>query len=277
MEIRAEAFAGLPISAPVIDAHTHTISSSYNGWYQAIRSDVEFIALMDHLGIDCIVTAPHSLIGGDMELTNGITAASAAAYPDRIYGYIFICPQRGMDAVKTAIDKYSVNPSFVGFKFLSGYHGSLTCPEYDYALDFAAEARCPVLCHTWCGTPATFADMENAVKTRPGLKLVMAHQGGGNAAGTDSYAKLMSDYPNLYMEICGSLYNTYAMEDYAVLAGEDRLIFGSDAINLDPRFDLGQVIFSTLTDEVKKKILAGNFLRLLEDSQLGRVSDISRR
>jgi predicted TIM-barrel fold metal-dependent hydrolase len=272
MGIREDAFLGKPVSAFVVDAHTHLQSSSYNGWYQAIRRDDEVIALMDRLGIDCIVTAPHSMIPGDMEFTNRCTEESAAAHPGRIYGYIFICPQRGIGAVKAAIEEYSKNPGFVGFKFLPGYHGPLACPEYDYALDFAAEAGCPVLCHIWCGSPS-FGDVERAAKTRPALKLMMAHQGGGNPAQTDAYTALMKDYPNLYMEICGSLYNQYSMEDYLALAGEDRVIFGTDQINLDPRFDLGQVIFSTLSDEVKKKILAENFLRLLEGSSLGHIAD----
>jgi predicted TIM-barrel fold metal-dependent hydrolase len=82
----------------------------------------------------------------------------------------------------------------------------------------------------------------------------------------------MQEYPNLYMETCGSLHNNYSMEDYVRLAGEDRLIYGSDMINLDPRFDLGQVIFSTVDEETKKKILSQNFLKLLEGSHLGAIS-----
>jgi predicted TIM-barrel fold metal-dependent hydrolase len=271
MGIREGAFLGKPVSAFVIDAHTHLQSSSYNWWYQAIRRDDEAVALMDRLGIDCIITAPHSMIPGDMEFTNASMAESVAAYPGRIYGYVAVCPQRGTGAVKSAIEKCSKNPGVVGFKFLPGYHGPLACPEYDYALDFAAEAGCPVLCHIWCGSPG-FSEVERAVKSRPKLKLMMAHQGGGHPAQTDAYTALMKNYPNLYMEICGSLDNSYSMEDYVSFAGEDRVIFGTDQINLDPRFDLGQVIFSTLSDEVKKKILAENFLRLLEGSGLGHIA-----
>lgn len=173
--------------------------------------------------------------------------------------------------VRAAIAKYSTRQGFIGFKFLPGYHGPLACTEYDYALDFAAEAGCPVLCHVWGGTPS-LSDVERAVKMRPGLKLMMAHQGGGDPEHTDAYTTLMKDYPNLVMEICGSLFNRYSMEDYVALAGEDRIVFGTDQINLDPRFDLGQVIFSTLSDDVKKKILAENFLRLLEVSRLGGIA-----
>jgi predicted TIM-barrel fold metal-dependent hydrolase len=99
----------------------------------------------------------------------------------------------------------------------------------------------------------------------------MAHQGGGDTGRTDAYTKLMKDYSNLYMEICGSLYNQYSMEEIVGLAGEDRVIFGTDLINLDPRFDLGRVIFSTLSDSVKKKVLAENYLKLLEGSKMGKI------
>jgi predicted TIM-barrel fold metal-dependent hydrolase len=147
----------------------------------------------------------------------------------------------------------------------------LAVPEYDYALDFAAETGCPVLSHTWGNNPA-MAEVERAVKARPKLKLVMAHQGGGNSTITDTYTDLMKNYPNLYMEICGSLYNQYSMEELVEKAGEDRVIFGTDLINLDPRFDLGRVIFSTLSDSVKRKVLAENYLRLLEGSKLGKIT-----
>ncbi len=270
MEIREQAFAGQPISVPVIDAHTHILGYGHLGWYQSFTSNDDIVAMMDCLGIDCIVTAPHSLVMGDMDLTNEESAKAAKEFPGRIYGYICVRPQQGLEAIRTTIEKYSKNPAFIGFKFLAGYHGPLSVPEYDYALDFAAETGCPVLSHLW-GNDPTLTDVERAVKQRPELKLIIAHQGGGSREATDAYVKLMKQYPNLYMEICGSLYNQYSMEEIVELAGEDRVIFGSDQINLDPRFDFGRVVLSTLSDEIKKKILAQNFLKLLEGSKLGKI------
>lgn len=269
--IREHAFAGRTIDVPVIDAHTHILTYHHSGWYQAFGSLEDVTAVMDHLGINCIVTAPHNLVTGSIDDTNQAAADAARQYPGRIYGYIVVRPQIGMEQVRATIDTYARNPAFVGFKFLAGYHGPLDVPEYRYALDFAVEHRCPVLSHTWCNNP-TMADIEAVVKPRPDLKLIMAHQGGGRAEFTDAYVKLMRDYPNLFMETCGSLYNRYGMEDMVELAGEDRVIFGTDMINLDPRFDFGRVVFSTLSDEVKQKLLAGNYLRLLADSQLGTIS-----
>jgi len=271
MEIREQAFAGRPIDVPIIDAHTHILGYGHFGWYQAFTSNADIVAHMDQLGINCIVTAPHSLIMGDTDLTNDAAAAAAREFPGRIYGYIVVRPQQGLDDVRRTLDKYSKNKIFVGLKFLAGYHGPLACPEYDYALDFAAEAKCPVLCHTWGNAP-TMTDIERAVKTRPDLKLLVAHQGGGSLEMTDQFVPLMKTYPNLFMEICGSLYNQYSIEELVNLAGEDRVIFGSDLINLDPRFDFGRVIFSTLPDVIKKKLLAENYLRLLQCSALGQIA-----
>ncbi len=270
MQIIDEAFAGMPVSVPVIDAHTHIMEYSHHGWYQSFTAISDIIAIMDHIGIDCIVTAPHSLILGDMEFTNRVAAEAAEEYPGRIYAYISILPHEGMKAVKAALDKYAGNDRFVGLKFLPGYHGNLAQAEYDYALDFAEEAQCPVLCHIWGSSPP-MCDVERAVKSRPGLKLMMAHQGGGYAEYTDAYGKLMRIYPTHYMEICGSLYNSYSMEQFVDLAGEDRVIYGSDLINLDPRYDFGRVVFSSLDDRIKKKILAENFLRLTEGSNMGKI------
>lgn len=260
----------MPVSVPVIDAHTHILEYFHLGWYQSFTTNPEIIALMDHIGIDCIVTAPHSLILGGMEYTNRIAAEAAEEYPGRIYGYISVIPGEGLGAVKAILNRYVKNDRFVGLKLLPGYHGPLACAEYDYALDFAAETACPVLCHIWGNSPS-MEEVERAVKARPGLKLIMAHQGGGYAECTDAYVELMSVYPNLYMDICGSLYNRYSMEEMVELAGEDRVIYGSDLINLDPRYDLGRVVFSILDDRVKRKLLAENFLKIIEDSQMGHI------
>lgn len=271
MNIIDEAYKGLPVSVPVIDAHSHILEDSYMGWYQSFTTNSDIIALMDHLGIDCIVAAPHSLIIESMDYTNKIASEAIVEYPERIYGYISIIPHEGLYQVKKNLEEYSKNSGFVGLKFLTGYHGSLLCPEYSYALDFADEMGCPVLCHIWGNSPP-LKEVEEAVRARASLKLVMAHQGGGNANATDEYVKLMKVYPNLYMETCGSLSNEYSMEEIVEMAGEDRVIYGSDMINLDPRYDFGRVVFSPLDDEVKRKLLAENYLKLLKGSRMGQIS-----
>ncbi len=272
MTIRDEAFAGLPVSPFVIDAHTHIAPYYMSGWYQTPKETTNqaIVASLDRLGINCIVTAPHLLITGMMAAANTVAAAAAAEYPGRIYGYIVICPGEGMDAVKAELKKYGNHPSFVGLKFLPGYHGILNQPEYQYAADFAAERSSVILTHTWGNSP-DLSEVEDLAAKRPSLRLLCAHQGGGAAPLSYKLAGIMKRVPNITMEICGSLLNPLGIEDLVDLVGEDRIVYGSDLINLDVRYDFGRVVFSPLTDTIKKKILSGNYLNLLRDSQMGKI------
>ncbi len=273
MTIREEARAGRPLSCPVIDAHTHLRPYHMSGWHQKYdgTETQSVLARYARLGVNCIVTAPHPLVQGRMEDANRIAAEEAARFPGKVYGYISIVPACGMDAVREAVRRYGSDPRFVGFKFLSGYHGEILQPEYEYAMDFADEAGCPVLCHEWNDVPKR-SGFEAALRTRHRMKLIIAHQGGGAEPDTRICAPLVREHGNAYMELCGSLYNRLTVDEIAELVGAEKLIFGTDAINLDPKYELGKVAFSPMPDEAKKRIFAGNFLRLLEDSQMGHIA-----
>ncbi|MDF2686236.1 MAG: metal-dependent hydrolase [Clostridia bacterium] len=268
--ISLAAFNGKPVDVPVIDAHCHILPYRLNGWYQAFDKTSDIVSHLDDLGIDCIVTAPHSLISGTMEQTNGEALKAATDFQGRIYCYISILPHEGLDEVKRQIDKYSKNPVFIGFKFLPGYHGSLLQQEYDYALDFANEVNCPVLCHTWGNNPP-IDEFRQQMKKRPHTKFLVAHQGGGLAECTDRLILLMKEYETVNMELCGSLTNSYSVEEIISMIGDGRLVYGSDLINLDPRYDFGKVVFSPIDYEVKKKVLAENYLEMLQNSQMGKI------
>lgn len=275
MTIAERAFAFLNPGCRIIDAHTHICHYNLSGWHQQYsHTDTQTVLdEFERLGIGCIVTAPHQLVAGYMELANSVCAESIAAFPGKVYGYISVVPICGIDAVKKELNKYAQKKGFVGIKFLPGlYHGALTAPEYAYALDFADEMRCPVLCHVW-GDDPKLDDVSAVLEKRRSLKFIIAHQGGGYASETDRAVKITNEYPNAYIELCGSLENHYGVEDIVALAGEDRVIFGTDQINLDPKYELGRVAFAPLSDRVKEKIFAGNFLSLMKDSQLDRIEN----
>lgn len=272
MTIREQAFAGLPLDIPVIDAHTHIGPKYRRGWHQNPKytSMEGFLELYDRLGINCCVTAPHPLCDCMTELTNATAAEQAEKYPGRVYGYIYITPVEGLDVCRQALAKYANNPAFLGLKYLGGYQGQYTNPVYTYAADFANEVGCPVLCHRWKNDPP-LGGMIALAEKRPNLTLLIAHQGGCFKECTDEAAPFVRQMPNVYMELCGSLYNFYGFEDILALVGEDKMIFGTDAIDLDPAFDFGRVAFSTMPDSAKKKIFAENYLHILEKSQMGKI------
>lgn len=273
MTICEEAFAGLPISCPVIDSHTHIGPYHMSGWHQKYDRTDTGLVLGDlaRLGIDCIVTAPHPMVQERMAEANAMAAQMAAMYPGKVYGYISIVPPCGMDAVKKEIQTYANDPAFLGFKFLTGYHDDLLQPEYEYAMDFADEVGCPVLCHEYGNIPDK-KEFVQALKTRHNMKLLIAHQGGGFASETRVCAPIICDYENAFMEICGSLDNALPLEAIVDMVGEDKVIFGTDAINLDPKYELGKVAFAPLPDHIKRKIFAANYLKVIQSSQMGKIT-----
>ncbi|MCQ2446424.1 MAG: amidohydrolase family protein [Clostridia bacterium] len=272
MTIRDYAFEGLPMPCPVIDAHTHMSEDYASGWHQKPDKITleSVISDYDRLGVNACVTAPHPIVQGRATYANELALEAAEKYPDRIYCYISVTPSEGMDAVKRAVSLYTRNPHFVGFKFLGGYNGHYLEKEYQYALGAANEAKCPVLCHKWGDSPM-LTDFITNLKNFPDVKMICAHLGGGNRGETLRAAEVVNAYENFYLETCGSLYTTTDIQEVVGLVGAKKIIFGTDVLNLDPRYDFGRVAFSPISDEDKKDIFAGNYLRLLETSQMGKI------
>ena len=66
--------------------------------------------------------------------------------------------------------------------------------------------------------------------------------------------------------------NRLPVEAIVDLCGEDKVIFGTDMLSIDPKYELGRVMFAELSDEVKERVFALNYLKLLETSQMGHIA-----
>lgn len=265
------AMEGKPLPCHIIDAHTH-VGQSFSNGYQQKKDCLDLdshIRLMDKLGIDCIVTAEHGF-SHSVENANQVVANGYNRYPGRVYGYFPIVPYFGIETARAEFKKYQNHPAFVGVKFLPGYHGDLHQKEYEYALDFADEVSCPVLVHLWEDNPPLMQMVEILDKYH-NLQLLFAHQGGGVARETARCVPIIENYENAYIEICGSFKNTYNADDMVQMFGADRVIFGTDGIDLDSKNDFGWVAFAQMPDEDKEKVFAKNFLNTMKNSQLARI------
>ncbi|NLD86915.1 MAG: amidohydrolase family protein [Clostridiales bacterium] len=271
--LREKALRGEPLDIPIIDMHTH-IGPKYSRGYHQYAKYVTLegqMRMYDLMGIDCCVTRPHGMSDFTSECICAITAEAAALYPGRIYGYISATPFEGIDALKKCIDIYADNPAFVGFKLLGGYNGQYTESVYSYAFDYANERGCPVVCHTWESNPP-LSQMAEIASKHPNLSFIIAHLGGGSERTTREAAEYINELDNLYTDTCGSLYNTLSIEDIVEMVGADKILFGTDAVDIDPRLDFGRMAFSMISDGDKKKIFAENYLKILSKSTMGRIN-----
>jgi hypothetical protein len=144
-------------------------------------------------------------------------------------------------------------------------------PEYAYAFEFAQECGCPVTLHFWEDEAINHENITEILERYPKLKVILAHQGGGVRHMTIRTAKLMKQYDRLYIDTCGSLWNRLGIDEIADLVGSDRLCYGSDILFMEPRFEIGRIVFSGLPEETQRKIFSENYLKILEGSQLGQI------
>jgi predicted TIM-barrel fold metal-dependent hydrolase len=107
-----------------------------------------------------------------------------------------------------------------------------------------------------------FLEVATLAKKYPRVRWVVYHCGADYAT-ADRAIECMREHPNVYAEITLTPV-TFGIVDYLVEhAGEDRVLYGSDLPMRDPRQQLGWVVFSRLSLAAKKKVLAGNALRVI--------------
>ncbi len=266
MGLKEDVLSGKPLACRVIDSHTHICQYTYGGWYQCQPELENVVRDMDRYGIDAIVTAPHLIVGSYCDLGNRITAEAIRKYPGRIFGYVIFSPAYGIEEAKRLTGEYVGAEGFVGFKFLSGYHGSLLSEPYQYGFKVADELHAPVLCHTWSGNPP-ISEFREVAERYPNLSLIMAHGGGSRKTYQECIA-LSKDFQNVFIEICGGIVCDWWLEDIVNETGAGKIIYGSDMINLDTRYDLGRVVFADIPEDDKKKILACNYEGILRRSKM---------
>ncbi len=174
---------------------------------------------------------------GLMRMHNDYMADAIKKYPDRLAGFMSINPMFGEEALEE-IERCS-KLGFVGIGELGpGGNGfTFESPEFLEVLDAAERLDLPVNIH--CGEPVghpypgkdmtSLAPLPEIIKKRPGLKLILAHLGGGlpfyemNPRYRKAFANVRYDFATNPL-----LYNIRILRAVIDLVGEDRLLFGSD-------------------------------------------------
>ena len=119
--------------------------------------------------------------------------------------------------------------------------------------------------HQYSGKGEATPDMLYALITAfPELKLVCAHWGGG----LPFYAlmpEVKAALKNVYFDTAASpfLYTSQVYGQVAQLVGTDKILFGSDYPLIPQSRFLKEIAALDLSEETKKKILAGNAQKLL--------------
>ena len=247
------------MQTPVVDFHTHVGRWGRRGGTDDID---HFVRNMDAAGIDraCVNCIFHS----DARRGNDIVASFVARRPDRFIGVAFVTPHYADEAIpelERAFDE-------LGMRYLKLYPDFFGRPHDDPAyapiLEWANERGLVIMCHARyqrfgdsVTIPARYAAL---TRSYPHITWVLAHSGGGASQEAVDAARM---FPNLYLETCGSGTTHGAIEFTVEHAGAERILYGSDYIEMEMRQQLGKIVTADISEDAKRKILGVNAIKLL--------------
>lgn len=232
------------------DCHGHI------GWgsnRHVVQDTPESIAAeMDKFGIrSCCVFSfagaqPDEVYGNDQ------TAALLKAYPERFVGFTLVNPQRGEEGMLRELER-GLAMRMQGVKLATGFQGYPDAgPLVDVACRFANDYGQLMLHHHW--GPAE--QMRRLCETYPDAMFITGHA-------SPQYTEVAAGCDNLY--ICTCPFLTWgSTERFVELYGADRLLFGSDLMDLPIGWGLGPILYANIPLADKRKILGENLRRVMD-------------
>jgi len=251
---------GMPLcQETVIDAHCH-MGRWYN--FNVPNGDASgMVAMMDRLGFTACIAAHHASIGPDFRYGNDEVIRAMQDFPGRIYGYVGVNPNYPETELIRELDR-CMEAGMVGVKLHPDVH---QCPvddvKYAAVWEYANERHLPVLSHTSTGGRNPVQTFEKLAEKYPNVAIILGHSGFGSE-GAEKSIEAALKFPNIYLEIAGSVITYGILERMVNRVGAKRVLFGTDMPFLDPRPQLGRVAFAKVSDEDKRQILGLNAVRI---------------
>lgn len=167
-----------------------------------------------------------------------------------MFQWVVIDPRQKGTLVQA--EKILSSPKCLGIKIHPDSHG-YDIEEYaDLIFDFADSLHATVLMH-----PQKCEMMPRYVNNYPNMRLIIAHLGGSGHLEAIKNAR----YENIFTDTSGMASRQNNVIEYAVqTVGAEKILFGTDTYSL--AFQYGRIVFSSISDADKEKILFENSLRM---------------
>lgn len=246
----------------IVDIHGHV--GAWGDFLVPQPSADWLLRTAGRIGIDAVGVSHLLALGYDSRLGNRLALALAGEHPGRLGAWLVADPH---DPVGHRVIADQLEETGVwGLKLHPDLHEcSILDSRYARFLRLAAERGIPVLSHGQTRSPYSDpGDLAEAVRRHSGLRLLAGHAGLW-PDGFHRAAELAAGQEGLYLEICGSRLTTWWLERMVAIAGAEKVLFGTDAVFLDPRVGLGKVRHARISVPDRDLVLGGNAARLLGD------------
>lgn len=244
----------------VIDFHGHL--GSWGDFFIPEPSAEWLLATDDRIGVDLTGVSHLVAVGHDVVEGNRLTLDAVRRHPARLGAWLVADPRRrdGIAEIAAQLDE----PGVWGLKLHPDtFEYAIDGPGYLPYLELARERGAPVLSHGQTRSPYSDpSQIARAAERIEGVKIAVGHAGLWQD-GFERAAALAAETPGVYLEICGSRLTTYWLERMVAIAGADKILFGTDAVFLDPRVGLGKVVHARISDGQRARILGGTAIAVL--------------
>jgi predicted TIM-barrel fold metal-dependent hydrolase len=217
------------------------------------------VRMMDRIGIDQACVFSTLAITIDMRGGNDLSLAAAHAFPDRLFAYTVVDPNRSDDVQDELMRCFEAGSR--GIKFhtqLANY--PFDGPAHESAFVFAHEHRLPLISHG-VGSPDI---LRRTARTYPDAHFIVAHAGAGGAGlSGDALLQVAVEEPNVYLDLCSSVGRFGAFARVVEQVGAAKLLYGSDAPWMCFTHQIGRVLLAPIAEEEKRAILGSNLAALL--------------
>jgi len=225
---------------------------------------IEKLCLFSHVGIGTTGdAAAEELLRARPELV----LKPFEQWPDKLIGMIQL-NSNDVPASLAAIDRWLGDGPMIGVYFPGGGPGALACsdPRLMPLIEAVIARKGVIMQHTWNKTggkqapgESTPAELAVVAARYPDQVFLCAHAGGEWEQGI----RAVRDTPNVWIETSGFDATAGFIEMAVRELGEDRLLFGSHLPSRSLGTELTKVTAAAISEEAKRKILGGNFRRLL--------------
>jgi predicted TIM-barrel fold metal-dependent hydrolase len=270
--ILTDAREGRPLSIPVVDAHSHVLhedgqTAGVN--YIMLDGDAEHMLEVNAwCGIDRVAMMSwHAPVCTDAHDGNEIVWRAMQSYGDEIIGVAVIDPTHmTSEEMESEIRLRYLEQGFVGMKPYVRMNLNYEDDRFSPWWEFGNEHKLYALMHV-AGHTGGVSGIGSLAEKYPDVSWLIAHSGGSYPF-AEQVAACIQEHPNVYAEITLTPVTNHVIEYLVQATDEDHVLFGTDAPMRDPRQQLGWVVWSHITVEIRKKLLAENFNRILSRVQL---------
>jgi predicted TIM-barrel fold metal-dependent hydrolase len=208
--------------AKVIDTHAHLGECCVFGLYSTVE---EMLRRQDECGVDATIVQPYPG-AKDYVVRHDEIAELCVKYPGRFFGLGSLSPHVGRDRYKKEAERCVKELKFVALKLHTiGHAVNPLSEDGNLIFQTAYELGVPAMVHTGAGIPFSLPALcMPAAQKYPGLKIVLAHAGGGILSAEAQVVASM--FSNLYLETSWCLGEDIRWMIDTI--GPDRVMMGAD-------------------------------------------------